>query len=134
VGSAACQSCHAEAFSWWRDHPHGRAYSTLETRHKQYNLACVGCHVTGYLQPGGSTVTHLGDAGTLQNVGCENCHGPGSAHVTSAGAVAPLQRNPPERVCVSCHNAEHSDTFVYDAFLRTLRVPGHGLPSTGADQ
>jgi hypothetical protein len=134
VGSAACQSCHTEAFAWWRNHPHGRAYSTLEVRHKQYNLACVGCHVTGYLQPGGSTVTHLGTDGALQNVGCENCHGPGSAHVASDGAVAPARRDVPEQVCVGCHNPEHSDTFVYDVFRRTLRVPGHGLPAAGDPQ
>ena len=86
VGSAACQSCHNAAYTWWRNHPHGRAYSTLEVRHKQFNLSCVGCHVTGYLQPGGSTVTHSND-GALVNVGCENCHGPASAHVAARASA-----------------------------------------------
>lgn len=131
VGSAACASCHAQAFEWWRNHPHGRAYSTLEVRHKQYNLTCVGCHVTGYLQPGGSTVTQLGEDGALRNVGCENCHGPGSAHVASDGTVASARTDVPERICVGCHNPEHSDHFMYDVYRRTLIVPGHGLPPAG---
>ncbi|MBK8590683.1 MAG: cytochrome c family protein [Sandaracinaceae bacterium] len=130
LGSAACESCHSAAYTWWRGHPHGRAYSTLEVRHKQFNLSCVGCHVTGYLQPGGSTVTQLGD-GALINVGCENCHGPGSAHVASGGSVAPARRDVPASVCTGCHNPEHSDRFLYDAFRRTLLVPGHGLPAAG---
>ena len=59
MGSEACQSCHAEAYAWWKSTKHGRAYATLENVHKEFNLSCVGCHVTGYNQPGGSTVTHV---------------------------------------------------------------------------
>ena len=36
---------------------HSRAYATLAPRFKEFNLECVSCHVTGYEQPGGSTVT-----------------------------------------------------------------------------
>lgn len=127
VGSAACSACHQEAYAWWRDHPHGVAYRTLQQRNKEYNLDCVGCHVTGYQQPGGSTVTHNLD-GALVNVGCESCHGPGAAHVNNpeVGVV----RDPPESTCVPCHNEEHSDLFDYEAYRKTLVVPGHGLPPT----
>lgn len=126
LGSQACASCHAAAFEWWQGHAHGRAYATLEERNKQFHLTCVGCHVTGYERPGGSTVTHLLD-GALQNVGCENCHGPGSAHV-AAPATDNIQRDAPERLCTACHNEEHSDLFQYDAYRATLLVPGHGRP------
>ena len=34
----------------------------------------------------------------------------------------------PERVCVECHNAEHSDLFQYEAYRNVLIMPGHGLP------
>ena len=127
IGSEACGSCHETALRWWRGHPHGRAYSTLTTRDKQFNLSCVGCHVTGYLEPGGSTITHLRE-GALENVGCENCHGPGSAHASSGGAVAIARTEVPEALCVRCHNEEHSDRFVYEVFRRMILVPGHGLP------
>lgn len=127
VGSDACASCHAPAHTWWQSHPHGRAYATLEQRNKQFHLSCVGCHVTGYERPGGSTVTHLLD-GALRNVGCEVCHGPGSAHVESSSSDD-IARETEERLCIACHNEEHSDLFQYEAYRATLLVPGHGRPA-----
>ncbi|MBT8482935.1 MAG: hypothetical protein HKP36_15230, partial [Myxococcales bacterium] len=58
VGSAACSGCHQPAYAWWSTTAHGHAYRTLQEQNKEYNLDCVGCHVTGYERPGGSTVTH----------------------------------------------------------------------------
>lgn len=131
VGSAACASCHAAAYAWWERHPHGRAYATLQQRHREFHLECVGCHVTGYERPGGSTVTHNLD-GALVNVGCEVCHGPGSAHV-AAPSTANIRRDPSERVCVQCHNEEHSDLFSYEGYRASLLVPGHGRPLPPSD-
>ncbi len=125
AGSASCASCHAAAFDWWRQHKHGNAYATLEEVHKEYNLSCVGCHVTGYNQPGGSTVTHVEG---LKNVGCESCHGPGSLHNAQPEEPGLVARAVPERVCAGCHTPEHSDHFVYASYKATLIVPGHGLP------
>jgi hypothetical protein len=126
AGSESCKSCHAEAYGWWRNTKHGRAYATLEQVYKQFNLSCVGCHVTGYNQPGGSTVTHVEN---LKDVGCENCHGPGSLHIAQPEQAGLVARDTPEALCVGCHNHEHSSRFVYDAFKPLLIVPGHGLPS-----
>jgi len=126
VGSPACSGCHEKAFAWWRNHAHGVAYLTLQKLNKQFNLDCVGCHVTGYEQPGGSNVTHNLN-GTLTNVGCESCHGPGAAHANDPEKVGIL-RDTPRSTCVVCHNAQHSDLFDYDAYRRVLVVPGHGLP------
>ena len=88
----------------------------------------MGCHVTGYDQPGGSTVTHNLD-GAMVNVGCESCHGPGAAHGKDPENVG-IARDTPESTCVQCHSPEHSDLFDYDAYRKTLVVPGHGLPPT----
>ncbi len=126
VGSAACAGCHTTASWWWRNHAHGVAYLTLQQRNKEYNLDCVGCHVTGYEQPGGSTVTHH-LKGALVNVGCESCHGPGAAHAKDPEKIGIL-RDTPESMCLLCHTPEHSDLFDYDAYRKTLVVPGHGLP------
>ena len=126
VGAARCGSCHEAAHAWWRGTPHGRAYATLEQRHKAFHLECVGCHVTGYGEPGGSTVTHVEG---LQNVGCEVCHGPGSAHAARPETPPVRGRQVPESVCVRCHNEEHSDRFDYRSYLARLRAPGHGLPA-----
>jgi predicted CXXCH cytochrome family protein len=125
VGSQACKACHQQAYAWWRNHAHGVAYLTLQQRNKEYNLDCVGCHVTGYEQPGGATVTH-NLAGGLVNVGCESCHGPGAAHASNP--EIDLLRDTPESTCVTCHNEEHSDLFDFDAYRKALIVPGHGLP------
>jgi hypothetical protein len=124
VGSEACNACHQQAYAWWRNHAHGVAYLTLQQRNKEYNLDCVGCHVTGYEQPGGATVTH-NLAGGLVNVGCESCHGPGAAHASNP--EIDVLRDTPESTCVTCHNEQHSDLFDYDAYRKTLIVPGHGL-------
>jgi hypothetical protein len=131
VGSAKCQKCHAEAYGWWSQHAHGRAYATLQKAHKEYNLSCVTCHVTGYEKPGGATLVH--NEG-LVNVGCESCHGPGSLHVAKPYASATaLTEKPGESTCRECHTPEHSDLFEFTKYSAKLRVPGHGLPSDKAE-
>ena len=129
AGSAACRSCHEAEHAWWLTTKHGRAYATLVERHKQFNLSCVGCHVTGYMDPGGATVTHLGDSGVLRDVGCESCHGPSSLHVEDPEVG--LLLDPPEGLCIECHNPEHSDTFNYTAYRAMMLAPGHGMPLPG---
>jgi hypothetical protein len=127
VGSAACQTCHAPAFAWWTQHPHGKAYATLEAVHKQFNLSCVGCHVTGYGKPGGAAVVR--NEGRT-NVGCESCHGPGSKHVAQPRASTSelITRSPAESTCKQCHTKDHSDLFEFASYAARLRVAGHGLP------
>lgn len=125
AGSKSCAGCHEQAYDWWRATPHGNAYATLEKVHKEFNLNCVACHVTGYNEPGGSTVTHVE---SLKDVGCESCHGPGSLHNASPGQTGLVARAVPEGTCKTCHTPEHSDRFVYDAFKAMLIVPGHGRP------
>ncbi|HKU36619.1 MAG TPA: multiheme c-type cytochrome [Polyangiales bacterium] len=128
VGSDGCKSCHGSAYAWWTETKHGHAYTTLETRHKQFNLSCVGCHVTGYNKPGGAAVVQ--NEG-LTHVGCESCHGPGSAHVDSPDTEpAPfITRSPAADVCKECHTPEHSDRFEFNTYVSRLRAPGHGLPN-----
>jgi Cytochrome c554 and c-prime len=125
AGSESCASCHKDAYDWWKDTKHGRAYATLERVHKEFNLSCVGCHVTGYNQPGGSTVTHVAE---LKNVGCESCHGPGSLHNARPDLAGLIMKSPTETTCLGCHTHEHSDRFAYQAFRDMLIVPGHGAP------
>lgn len=126
VGSRPCASCHTAAYVWWKASPHGRAYATLEQRSKEYHLACVGCHVTGYEKPGGSTVASVEH---LKNVGCESCHGPGSAHVNDPRPPhRHIHRVVAEEVCRQCHNPEHSDRFEYAAYREKLIAKGHGAP------
>ncbi|MCA9637042.1 MAG: type VI secretion system baseplate subunit TssF, partial [Myxococcales bacterium] len=126
VGMDECESCHDEAMTFWRDTRHAGAFKTLHDDNKQYDLSCVGCHVTGFRKPGGSEVV---ENAHLQAVQCEQCHGPGSRHVEEpevGGKANAIRREAPIEVCMECHTPEHSDTFDYNAYLRDIVGPGHG--------
>ncbi len=125
VGVEECANCHDEAVEFWHTTVHARAYDTLVRDNKQYDLSCVGCHVTGFRQPGGSEVV---ENEGLVDVQCEVCHGPGSLHVEDGGDDLRLIRRSttPELCASSCHTPEHSDTFDYVPYLRDVLGPGHG--------
>jgi hypothetical protein len=125
VGMEECASCHQKAVTFWQGTHHAQAWATLENIHKQWNRDCVGCHVAGWLEPGGSV---FGNVDKFKNVQCEACHGPGSLHVDSDGKRREtLTRQPPAGFCAGrCHTPEHSDTFQYEAYLRDVLGPGHG--------
>ena len=55
IGTATCGGCHAPALAFWKTTKHARALSALERIGRDKDPSCVGCHVTGYLQPGGPT-------------------------------------------------------------------------------
>ena len=129
VGAETCRDCHEEAYAVWEGTPHRRAYRTIEDVSKNFNLSCVGCHVTGYRQPGGSEVVQ--NEG-LRDVQCESCHGPGSAHVTARPGPArrtTIRRTADAEFCATqCHTPEHSDHFDYERYLPRILGPGHGRP------
>jgi len=124
VGMEKCASCHKQAVALWRTTVHAHAWKTLVDGGKQADYKCVGCHVTGYGEIGGSS---LGYTRRLESVQCETCHGPGSAHVAGKGLEEPpaIRRDTPASVCTGCHNEHHSDTFQYAAYLRDVLGPGH---------
>lgn len=126
AGAAACARCHATAMAFWRATKHARALATLEAAHRGRSPACVGCHVTGYFQPGGTE--ELAVATTrLRDVGCESCHGPGSAHVAAPNAPGKIMRQVPSSVCLGCHTPDQTNAgFDYAAFLGAIVGPGHG--------
>ncbi len=132
AGTEECGFCHKEAVAFWNETKHATAWKTLVDVGKQYNLDCVYCHVVGFDAPGGSTLATLTNPGEdvpqLRDVQCEVCHGPSSIHVDEDGKEKPssLRRLPKKEVCIACHNALHSDTFEYEAYLRDVTGPGHG--------
>jgi len=126
VGAERCATCHYEAHNFWLSTRHAHAINTLQTRDKEYDRNCIGCHVTGYREPGGSV---LGNTNGLENVQCEQCHGPGSLHVmnpTLVNVPTGVQLQVPESLCASCHNEEHSPTFEYERYMQMVLGPGHG--------
>ncbi|HKY40168.1 MAG TPA: multiheme c-type cytochrome [Polyangiaceae bacterium] len=129
VGVEGCTSCHQEERKFWDSTAHAGAYATLSTQHKEFNLDCVGCHVTGYSKPGGSTVTHVAK---LKDVQCEVCHGPGSQHVASPQDKAYFKK-PSESACATeCHHPPHVHPgWSTEAAWSKIIGPGHGMPGGG---
>jgi hypothetical protein len=126
VGGEECAACHADEAEHWATTRHAQAYDTLVAVNKQFDLSCVGCHVTGFRQPGGSEVV---ENLKLQDIQCEQCHGPGSLHVAEPerkGKPNAIRRHAEVDVCLQCHTPEHSDTFNYEAYMRDILGPVHG--------
>jgi hypothetical protein len=128
VGNDECATCHEDAKKVWDGTPHAHAYATLEKEFKEFNLDCVSCHVTGYGKPGGSTVTFVE---SLKNVGCEECHGPGSLHAASQLAKDIIKEPDPQACVSACHHPPHVEGFDPVAKMKLVLGPGHGMPLAG---
>lgn len=125
VGVEKCAECHADEKKVWDGSPHAHAYATLQKKFVEYNLECVGCHVTGYGKAGGSTVAHVEK---LADVGCEVCHGAGSLHADKPDAKGLVNRRPDPQGCVSeCHHPPHVEGFDPVAKMQHVLGPGHGM-------
>lgn len=125
LGVEACTECHDEERKVWDSSGHAHAYATLQKDFKEYNLDCVSCHVTGYGKAGGSTVTWNDK---LQNVQCEECHGPGSLHAKEPNKKGLITLKPSPESCVSaCHHPPHVEGFDAAAKMKLILGPGHGM-------
>lgn len=78
---------------------------------QQYSQACAGCHVVGMkITTGGKKSVFTKSFDFVEfGVGCENCHGPGSEHVSNPGrAMAIIEPSKltavaEREVCAKCH-------------------------------
>ncbi|OHB62560.1 MAG: hypothetical protein A2Y76_03055 [Planctomycetes bacterium RBG_13_60_9] len=106
TGSPACKRCHEYEYDQWSTKPHANALASLVKAGSDRDPECVVCHVvgmeyqTGYVSE--DKTSHLKD------VGCENCHGPGSEHVQTYGQVGTKE---PKMTCTKCHTPEKSTGF-----------------------
>ena len=144
VGSESCNECHDEEYAIWEEGvdmdgegPHFRATMDLIEppnnrgdipRH--YDPECLSCHVTGWnpqdFFPYVSGYMKESDK-LLYGNGCENCHGPGSAHVAAEkanndqqlmeklrGEVRVTMEQAKTDACRECHDADNSPDFLKD--------------------
>jgi hypothetical protein len=107
VTSAACSQCHVAQYMKWVNSPHAHATDPLPPRAFEFEANCLDCHATGS-KP--ASAADKIETPRLQNVQCEQCHGPGGNHVAKPakgyGRVASLQS-----ACASCHTTETSPDF-----------------------
>ncbi len=138
VGQNECRDCHAQAHDFWENTSHASAVETLEVRNKQYDQNCIGCHVDGWEEPGGSvlgSIEYEAEIGgrtftkDLHEVGCESCHGPGSNHLLDPldgdGNPQHINRKPGPQQCTQCHVPDHSPTFDFDVYVDRITGEGH---------
>lgn len=147
VGSGACRECHSGPdgsggpYTAWANGRHHTAWSTLTTdvarglaaSREEYrditepseDQRCLMCHVTAAQNPSAQWAPD-GD-GNDEGVGCEACHGPGSAYITlevmsdREAYLANGGRIPDELTCRMCHRDE---AFDYAARLEVIRHGG----------
>ena len=106
VGSQSCKACHKYEYEKWSVQAHARAFATLERVGSQFDPECVVCHVVGMEYESGFITQEKTEH--LKNVGCENCHGPGSEHIKTAGKAGFIET---KSVCLDCHTPEHSGDY-----------------------
>jgi YVTN family beta-propeller protein len=144
AGSIKCAACHKAPemgyqYSKWRLSPHAYAYARLGTeRAREIAKAagvqgepltdpnCLKCHTTIYHDPAGGNL----DSYTLdEGVGCEACHGAGSAFAVEAvmrdepaalqAGLQPVNRD----TCLPCHEKAHGKPFDYDESVKKIAHP-----------
>ena len=117
IGSESCKVCHEYEYEKWSSNIHAHAYATLERVGSQFDPECVICHVVGMDYESGFVSEQK--TGHLKNVGCENCHGPGSEHIMTAGQT---ELTEPKSACIDCHTPEHSGDYAGNelSFLRKI--------------
>ena len=107
VGTGKCRICHMKDHKTWKKTKHAKNFEILKGAERS-DPKCVKCHVTGFGEAGG----FVSEKATpkMRNVGCESCHGPGSAHIKVAknapksGKWDKNMNKVPQNTCVKCHN------------------------------
>ena len=96
----------------------------------QSSAACLKCHATAYHRPAAGAAESYS---VLEGVGCESCHGAGSALLARSRDEGPVAVAPgrtsarsTSRPASSCHEQAHGKPFDYDAALEGGRPPGDG--------
>ncbi len=139
VGSAACQSCHAQEHATWSQHPHANAHATLAAKGEAGNADCLVCHTTALGRPGGFAAdAKAEDHPQLAAVGCESCHGPGGEHVkpesTKRGSIVSLGDKCDScvilQICGSCHDDANDPGFEFEV-LDKIEKQRHGTIEAG---
>lgn len=158
VGADKCGECHTTAYEIWEKTPHADAFESLDPVHERlgferlngiprmHDPECLSCHVTGWNPqeyfryrsgflneefaelPKNRMLDQL-----LRGNQCENCHGPGSAHVQLAedgaeGDIGVSVRVTLEQskagMCESCHDIDNSPDYDFEKYWEEVKHYG----------
>lgn len=153
VGNKTCKKCHIKLYKSWEKTRMGKAFEILKPGNSKEakekfgidpgkdftkDEKCLKCHTTGFGKPGGYTIPDPDDkkavrtAKKFEGVGCEMCHGPGSAYSKVFKEIQKSKRKYKveelyavglrkidEDGCLTCHNEESptinkGDEFDYE--------------------
>jgi hypothetical protein len=114
ASSGGCVTCHAPEFARWGFSDHAKAWTSLLRRGASDNPECVGCHSTGFGQPGGFGELTPANVRKFKAVQCEACHGPLLGHpdvdTVKARPITP-------QVCLGCHDPANSPDFDFPSYI-----------------
>lgn len=150
VGVDTCKMCHRSEAKGnqagkWQEGPHAKAFETLGSDKSkeiaqaqgigdpQQAQACLVCHVTASDLPAGRKEARYK---VEDGVGCESCHGPGSAYSKinimrdHDASVANGLWTVTEETCTKCHN-DKSPTFQGFNYEERLKEIAHPNPQKG---
>ncbi len=154
VGSDACKNCHAAEWNVWNASRHAAAIETLSENPKAYpphnrrfDAECLICHTTGLGYDTGFTSEKK--TPHLVGVGCETCHGPGSAHAANQNnkdltlAMSPWKVNKKDSVetkavenrvfamCIKCHDMDNDHDFDFKKWKKIAHGAGANKKAGG---
>jgi len=133
ASAASCKECHPTAWNVWSKTKHAHATETLAKLDppRQYDPECISCHSTGWnpteFFPFATGFDSLATTPQLAGNTCENCHGPGAAHVAAEKgrtskreaqreAIRLTVGMAQEQVCAKCHDHDNSPEFNEESF------------------
>jgi hypothetical protein len=141
VGHEVCGDCHTTAYETFESTPHFHATKSIAEPTERSNIKrhfdpeCLSCHVTGWNAQGYfpyvSGYLSLEESVALHSNGCENCHGPGSAHVAVENGDVEVSEAEQTRLreemrltleeaktsaCYDCHDQDNSPEFDFETY------------------
>ena len=129
VGTESCAECHVEDYEVWKGTRHSHAWQTLvdaENDPTRYGWPvtaypdCVSCHSVAYGERSG--FINMERTPQLGSVGCESCHGPGSAHISSGGKT--VMGRVGVVGCTGCHDFEQTPDFDFPKMWEAIKHTG----------
>lgn len=106
AGISDCASCHGGIQTTVMFTPHAQAFTNaiFAEVHGHTNASCVVCHTVGFDLPTG--FISASKTPKLENVQCENCHGPAANHAANPGDPTVIPHvELAAQVCGGCHSA-----------------------------